>query len=285
MSNYAYKKVKLSSRQQYFCDEVAKRHDGATDHIGVDFGGWIAHNQIIAALRKKGVMTSEPNKRYTLVVGEPLVVADPKFGKPYIKIKKECLTVFTGHEFETQDLQIYLDPRGDCKFKIILPYDISNLINVGDRATTHSFDDKSFMVVQGKSAEEVVGNLQNMVTEYKLASAGELKDVLWVGFEQHIATAEAMHWKTSFGFQYIRLITNGDTYFMLDKNAYMKEVKWYDLKNEGVIIPWTQDREDKLDGLKQRIIMAADQLREILYGDKLLEELDNGVLSIPLMHN
>lgn len=282
MTDYAYKKVKLSEKQLHFAMWIDKNHNGASDHIGVDYGGWTAHNQIVSALKKKGVMVSEKGSRYTLVVGEPLVIGDPQLSKPFIKIRKEILNATVdGDTFENINAQIYLDTRKDCTFHIIFPYNIKPLVNIkNDKiiARVHDINGEEYLVAEGSSVEECINNFKNLTTEYKLRKDGDLKDVILISYESREAESVPgnLHMKTMFGFNYFRGIqaSDGSTYYV-GKDGYMTMYEKY-YQKENIIIEWTEQREAALIELRQRIIDAGNKLREVMFSQEFTMMLDAG---------
>ena len=127
---------KISDNQAAFITKLCER-DGTCNEggCGIDFGGWSAWNSIVTALKRKGVLKAEGGK-LILIEGEPAPYVEPMLPKPYMKIQRVLLDVFDGEQVSVQNQWIWLDPRGDMEFLVILPLEMAQVLLDRSERTT-----------------------------------------------------------------------------------------------------------------------------------------------------
>jgi hypothetical protein len=266
--DWAFRKVEISEKQQYVVNyAVAHNGDIPLTGVGVDFGGWSAFHSIMTGLIRKGVLLRE-ERGWRLVKGEPVKYEEPKLKKPCIIVRRQLMSLYDGERMTTQNAVIWLDPRGDATFHVVLD---SSLAGVGSAIK----DDPRIAlrdgvcVSRGATLIEAVERATALSKEYEALTKANVEEVILVSMstETRRATGLSMEYRCLLkigGDLYERGPTGGIRHSDNVVRATSGEGK--------ALIHHTPEREATLEALRLNIATLAERLK------KLISEEDFGTI-------
>lgn len=265
MKDYAFRKVKLQSSQHLFCSRLAsKGGEGTSGSIGVDFGGWQAFNKLVSGLKKRGLITVKGNV-FTLVEGEPVPITEPVLGKPYIKVRRELISLFDGEALATENAQIYLDPRGEALFLILLPYVSTSHLDLRKRAIIV----EGHLAAVGASCTEAINHAKAISLENVLFLTKEqARQVILIQYAAVEGVPGKLYQATELKLNYHVLIEVGTKLYHEPGDGSLKPFP----KVHGTLIDWSEEREAALFTLMFQMAHLGRRLKAITESEETLLE-------------
>jgi len=276
---------KISDNQAAFITKLCER-DGTcgTGGRGIDFGGWSAWSSIVTALKRKGVLKEEGGK-LILIEGEPIPYVEPMLPKPYMKVQRVLLDVFDGEQVSVQNQWLWLDPRGDMEFLVILPLEMAQVLPESSERTTMA---AGCFCAHGKVSKEAINRASTLSREFMAVRSGVSRQVLLIEFETEIKDpGEQYYSKNGLMFSYKRMLYLGTGFLYLElpdgSLRQAKHVGDFDTSivkaklatDKTVIIDYTPEREVALESLRMRLVNAATDLQRILTADNFVSAIDS----------
>lgn len=291
--DWAFLKIKkLGDTQRMFLEHIVRcGKDGWLDGFPFDMGGPSAAASLIDGLVRKGVLRVEcieGRTNYVLVEGDPVPLADVVLPKPYIKVRREQVSMQDScGKRRAQNVNLWLDPRGEVTFHIVLPNEVDELCH-GDERTT--LVDGGIRTACGATAAMAVSRAEAICLEFEELENGVRHDVIVLDFDcSDDAVQDAQRYrKTGLMFRYDRQFVVGHWVFRETPSGgirrdrhlpfpYPSESLRQALKKEGkAIIGATPERLQALEVMRQQLAGVAGQFKEIVSSADFEALVDNG---------
>lgn len=291
--DWAYLKVKLPERQASYIGYFLHKYPaGKGGHsIGVDFGGHTAHWSIINGLIRRGV-AKMVGKELELTTGEPVLIEAESLPKPYIKVKKVLVDSWNGEDSITPaEKVVYLDPRGDGLFHIILPQEMASVFTKDPR---RGLAEGNIFCATGETLKKTIANAESMAREYNALIGSSIEEVLVIRHECCVAdkTKESVFsyditTKLGFGF-YKCLLIGGDTLWKTDAKGRLHRLNYIGGKlgtpeqkehffkqHSSIVMPYTPEREASLELLDTRLSLMAMEFKRVISEEDVATMLEN----------
>lgn len=287
-----FRAPKLSDSQVTYLRAMAE-NDGRTSgggSVGIEFGGWVAHQKIVAALKRMGLVKAE-GRELVLVEGEPVVYVPPVLPKPYIKVRRQLLDLWDGERIATQDVWVWLDPRGDATFHVVLLPEVATHNEKRKESEKRGgMVEGGHFASRGKSFEEATARAVALCREHMALEAGVQEEVLLVSYEVNENQKPGGYDKTGLSLRYDRLLLiNGQLYDMLPNGGIEAhrghtfapgglgsvEQRAHFSKRSQALISYTPERLAALETLRLQLAGAAAKLRSILAAEDFEQLIDS----------
>lgn len=247
-----------------------------------------AFKSIVAALRRRGLVRVE-GREVLLVEGEPTPEAEPLLPKPFMRVGRRQVKIFDGSQISSQDAIVWLDPRGDGLFYLLLPEEMASSFSVFDKRCRRT-PDADFFAACGHSLPEVMACAETLSAEFAALNAGGRTELLWVHFE-HADQGRSGRAETSLTFYFEPVVAIGKKLYTTDSLGALRPFSLMETlphpigspelrsrtleRSRAVLIPHSPARLEALKALRERIQQASAEIQRLLHDDGEIERLDS----------